>query len=619
MPIIERRLVGDDTQIVYNGRNLYAPLSPRLSAERRASNFLLQPDTLYLIASPLIGYGIDRLLIRCPPGSHFFCLELDHHLAKETLLPQKWHATEQISWLVAPNRAAIERHIRTLLMRRLASNRTGRASGFRRVELLSLSGGLAAQNEGYQVVFTMIENHIRAGLQNRMATLFLGRLWISNVLENLAISNTCRGIDALSITRAIMLAGAGPSLESSIPLIRQFRERLCLIAVDTALPILLAHRINPDIVVIVEAQHANMADFLSPVANRKPYPLICCDLISYSSAIRRFPPEQIIFFVSKITGLTLLDDLDKHKLLPPIIPSLGSVGVSATWIALLARSSARQPIFLTGLDFCYQIGKTHAIGAPIMQYFSLSSCRLNPNPAALFCLDRPAFDIADKQEELVRSELILHSYCEHLREIIRTNPKIIDIGKIGLQLQSEKVSTTHVRSLLRNAPITEQSYYLDLSSRRNNARQMTPEYRRDSVISASNYRATTSNAHASSRATAKTHTSNKNAVESHNTIARKNLNNWIHRSKSRLEELERLALELVASAVKNGAHIVDDKQPLWNAFASTLAKLRWILIDFIEIPLESNKLSQLEINTMRRIAVIAKYYYERFNRNQIRY
>ena len=64
----------------YQGKTLLSTIDPIAQAERAARSYTLKERTLYIIASPLFGYGITALLEALPANSKIMCLEVDEHL-----------------------------------------------------------------------------------------------------------------------------------------------------------------------------------------------------------------------------------------------------------------------------------------------------------------------------------------------------------------------------------------------------------------------------------------------------------------------------------------------------------------------------------------------------------
>lgn len=119
--------------------------------------------------------------------------------------------------------------------------------------------------------------------QNRATKRWLGRLWIRNLFRNyLRISEGCSCAD-LSTALPVILIGAGVSLEENIEHIRRVEGGYCIVVVDTALPILRAHGIEPDLVVAMDSQVYNTRDFIDGIGRRA---IVAMDITAHPSLVR---------------------------------------------------------------------------------------------------------------------------------------------------------------------------------------------------------------------------------------------------------------------------------------------------------------------------------------------
>jgi hypothetical protein len=345
-------------QVVFRGRRLYGP-APSRDAARRVSTRTIPPDTLVLWTSPVVWHGWTELLSKLQGSSMVLACESEPlllELARRRLpeLPQE--ARERLS-LVSADPAEI-----------LSAYRSSGQRRFRRVLEVTTGAGAMLHRDHYRTIQQMLEREIRVFWQNAITLAALGRLWVHNLIDNLP-----QLISAESPPSGLgptLVCGAGPSLEQAIPLLVRHRRRLVLVAVDTALPVLAARDIVPDYVVALEAQIANLYDFL-PVHGRD-YGLFV-DLTAHPATARlhsrriwtitRFAPVRLLERISAIPGLAI--PVQAH----------GSVGVTAVSLAMRRGAS---PLLCAGLDFAVQPGKTHARGAPSFRHEFVHATRLRP-------------------------------------------------------------------------------------------------------------------------------------------------------------------------------------------------------------------------------------------------
>lgn len=400
----------------WGGRNLYPPQDPEGQTVRKIAALDIQPQTLFFFPSPLLGYGVEELLARSDTASAILLYEKESALKA---LPGKDRALWPIQRVFE-----LEEDTETALTQVL--DRMGRQR-FRRVVMVRVTGGAGLHEDRYRQIFLRLEDEIRTFWRNRMTAIRLGRLWTKNLLTNLGhLPDSC-DLARWKTDRPVLVAGAGESLEILLPDICAHREALFVLAVDTALPVLLDAGLRPDAVVAVESQFHNLRDFLPGVGLDVP---LLADLTSYPRALKAMN-GPVAFFSSAFHPLKIFDRLAVDGLLPRSIPPLGSVGVTA---AFLARSLTDGPIFLAGLDFSYRPGKSHCREAPALFEFRVRHDRLHPFEPISISFQRSGDRIRGKGGVELRSNTLLGSYAATLIRLIEEEKRFWDIGPQGMVL-----------------------------------------------------------------------------------------------------------------------------------------------------------------------------------------
>lgn len=193
-----------------------------------------------------------------------------------------------------------------------------------------------------------------------------GKRWFINTLANLKTAQSVRNI-LLPIKRAL-ITGAGPSLESQLPILKKYRKDSFLIATDTSLSFLMKNNLTPDLVISIDCQHITYHHFLSGFPREVPLVL---DLASPSWLTRL--SDNIVFFTSGHPFSQLVNT--KWRSFPYIDTSGGNVSHAA--ISLADKLGAKE-ILLFGVDFSYPKGKSYARGTYLYPYFISKSNRTNP-------------------------------------------------------------------------------------------------------------------------------------------------------------------------------------------------------------------------------------------------
>ena len=433
----------DSQQLYYSDKRLYRNDSPRKGAEERARRFSGAPSTLVIVPSPLLGYGIDVLRQQCAANCHIACIEIDAELAKlaQQWLPRSFSGT---------NYYAINHEITCYLPWREEDKakiyQKIRQHNFRSAELVSLNGGYLLHNKRYQAILAFCRRAIRLHWQNRLTLIRMGRLWIRNIFRNLALFPPQANISQLHSNYPILVVGAGLSIEEYMETIAAYRNRICIVAVDTALSILQRHHIIPDMVVVVEARQWNVID-LSEMAQSSAHYVMALDISANPSTHRISATQRCIQFCSRFAPLQFFNRLTQYGVASPLIPPLGSVGCVALYLAMQLSSA---PIFTVGLDCGYEIGKTHAKGAPQLHWNILNWYRLRPNPLVPFSLARPSFFLSGKSKRRYRTELNLVGYAEQLRALGEQDQqaRLFDIGQWGLDLNLPRIGKEQFISLI---------------------------------------------------------------------------------------------------------------------------------------------------------------------------
>ena len=407
---------GKGLTISFHGRHLYSNRNPGEKPRRLAESLRILPRTLVLVPSPLLLYGIPELLAGLPEDCHVLCIETEEPLMALSL--------KEVQAVIPPDSPLT-------LLRCGGADAVTRAveeldpGRFRRVHLLTLNGGYNLHAAVYNAMHQAAEQAVQRYWQNRMTLVHMAPLWFKNLFRNLPLlPGSCR-VPSGAMQAPVFFAGAGESIEGSAGFIRENRERLSLFCADTALPVLLALGLEPDAVVVLEAQVHNAADFIGGF--RKSC-LLFADLTSHPAIPRKFPGKTC-FFSSDFAETALLARLKESNLIPWTIPSLGSVGVAGVYIAEKLTAGA---VYISGLDFCYQRGKPHARGAPSHTLALAGNRRLEPSPLYARAAARTLISRKNKAGMGVYTDLVLNSYVENLNAVCRQSGRIFDVGTGGL-------------------------------------------------------------------------------------------------------------------------------------------------------------------------------------------
>ena len=430
--------------VSYADRLLYSGRDPARLPRKIAALCDPGPSRLHLVPSPLLWYGVRELLETMGPGSALLCIEADPLLAElaRERMPAELRSDPRVAFLETGSpKEAIEA---ALLL-----------GSFRACSLSVLSGGEALASPLYRAIGHALNAEFEALWRNRAALMILGQRWARNIFDNLAALLEIAPRPLPIFDGAAFVCGAGPSLEAALPLIAANRNRAGVIACDTALGTLLCAGIEPDLLVCLEGQAHNLADFTCLGSRAAP---LAADLSSHPASFRVVRGPKFLTLV-RITRSPFLDRIEAALAGAGVpfcsLPPLGSVGVHA---AHIARALAPGPILAAGLDFSFEAGKTHARGCPSLQAEERALGRLVrwPGQYAASFRDRTiklGGDVAGAPPPL--SDPILLSYAALLAEHY-PDPEaadgLLDLRSRGPSIGGRRVSLAEASSLLAACP-----------------------------------------------------------------------------------------------------------------------------------------------------------------------
>ncbi len=422
---------GRGFSVFYNNRHLYSPEEPEKRAIIRSNRTELQSDTLYILSSPLLFYGVKEIISRIPSDSHIICFEYSdtlYRLSKQ-IIPDYFINSNICSFVNSTDPKDIYLTIEELGI-----------WNFRRVKALNLTGGYSLHASEYKNILINVDIYIQEYWKNRMTLIHMGPLWIKNIFLNLYKINKNKNLTINkhpSTECPVLVTGAGESIESSIDFIKEKREFIKILAVDTSVSVLLENGILPDYIIAVDAQIYNFYDFME--TKNKEIPLFF-DITGYTG-IPAVMKGSLFPFISNFANTKLLERLENYKLLPVELPALGSVGLSAIYLALKITSNK---VLYTGLDFAYKIGKSHANGSPRNLTELAVTNRLNPMEQPGIYYARPLINNKGKKGTDCITDLILASYAELMNNNFRDTERLFDIGTTGLHSGGKLIETANL-------------------------------------------------------------------------------------------------------------------------------------------------------------------------------
>lgn len=212
----------------------------------------------------------------------------------------------------------------------------------------------------------------------------------------------------------ILVAGAGPTLSRNLPLLAKLHREHKLIVVDAALEPVLAHGINPDFVVTIDA-HKQMSKLLAPAGC---HDLADCGLVYFpvvaTDILERWQGPRYTAYSQADIYARCARQHPKSRLF-----SAGSVIHPAVDLAVRMGAGT---VVLFGTDFSFPDDMSHALGCLLRQ----------PVPSR-----HASRTVMNGEGRPVRSQTNLIGYLRDLEEYIARTPSVrfINTGKEGAMIR----------------------------------------------------------------------------------------------------------------------------------------------------------------------------------------
>ena len=414
--------------VTYKQRFLYSKYNPEKNILQVIDKIELLPGTLILCNSPLLGYGIKELIKKLPTNCILLGCEIDEHLFSITKeFCSQYEKIEDANFhLLTPNELKnLPIYLETEAKEYLNKGQ------IKIVIKIDFSAGTSFYSEFYSSLYETLQNIVAQFWKNRITLVNFGRRYSRNLIKNLSSIKNSIPLSKLynSVSKNILVLGTGESLEKTIEYIKNTNSDFFIIAVDASLPILKKSKIKVDIVVCEESQIAIAKAFIGCKKYAK-YSVAgltsCHNTISNSAKFNSWyiPIYENTNFLKRIENLNIV----------PFIPPLGSVGLTATYIALKIRKNSDVNVYISGLDFSFSAGKTHAIGAPANTSRLINSNKLNSIENFNATYNIGTYKILDKSNTNKFTNVALNGYANIFNNFFSNTQNLFDTTKAGIKL-----------------------------------------------------------------------------------------------------------------------------------------------------------------------------------------
>ncbi len=464
---------GQGFSVQYKERLLYSKYNPQKNILSLVDSLEIPEGTVILCLSPVLCYGLEKLLAKMPENCLLICAESDKNLYSlfcDNL--KNMHFCNKKLIAVKPEKL-------DTLPEYLSINNRGR---FRRCIKIDFSGGAEINRAFYENLYEACQNAIGQFWKNRVTLIKFGRRYSANFLRNLQLLS--KSIKNVKTDQPILVTGAGESALETLCMLKPYAEHFFIIAVDAALPTLKSLNIRPNAVVCEESQDI-IADAFTGCRNWYDYLFAG---LSTNPNVTRLCPQKNVFHTTEFCSAGFIDRAKKEEILPDFIAPLGSVGLVAVQAALKTRESEEIPVFVTGMDFSYSPGCTHLKDSLHERMRRIYEFRLNQGKAFAgsfgsnsIIADSELYKVSYDKNELITTASLM-GYAKLFNYVFKGTPNLFDAGLRGIKLELPALNPiTIIKSLKPNkASIRQEKFFCDnetLGKEKN-----TPNYDTESKI-----------------------------------------------------------------------------------------------------------------------------------------
>ncbi len=418
--------------VLYNNRHLFSRFDPTKAFLSVLNSTAILDESLVICFSPVLDFPIMAIFEKLQTEKRKDCFVLA--IEKDKALYNFFHKNIDNTFLDKNFSSVLiqnENDISLLLdgfkiSSELRGSSIPNVSNFRRVIVLESSSEVNVHRDFYSNVVRFTQNSISQFWKNRMTLVRLGKLFSKNTLHNVSKLKINNLIQKESIEKPLLVVGAGTSLDANLSFIKKNNENLYVLAIGAAVQTLISYGINIDAIVSLEGQYATDKAYIG--LNDRTIPLFA-DIASRPNAQKCF--NTVSFFISEYTKSSLLDRIKKTFPNIPVFPPLGSVGITATELALFLRKNEEVPVFFVGLDFSFPIGQTHAKESPHIKEALQSCTKLSPIGNVAMSFRHGTFLFNNSNETLV-SDSGLKVYADLFNERYKNIKNVFNLSNYGM-------------------------------------------------------------------------------------------------------------------------------------------------------------------------------------------
>ena len=232
------------------------------------------------------------------------------------------------------------------------------------VSLVSLPSLTKEEKDKANKIYGEILNNIEREFSNIWTNLYFENIWTKNIIFNSEYINKSPDIsvfkNAFKSFKALLIC-PGPTLINYIEKIKNNRENLIIICVDTSYSVLCKHGIIPDFVITVDGGFFNSLDF---VYEEKNFPYLIMDIACNKIIPKIILGKTNIIRFSSTSDLGIVEYLKRQI----NISSLTTSNTVATTMIDFAYYTSFDKVLLIGFDNSYPYYQRHIKHALSYEY-----------------------------------------------------------------------------------------------------------------------------------------------------------------------------------------------------------------------------------------------------------
>lgn len=430
--------------VSYNEHFLYSKYNPSKLIVSKIENLTLLSGSIILCNSPLLGYGLNELVLKLPENCLLVLCEQCNDLYDFSIEYLSPIVEKNAELFLIPSPDELKKLPLTIFSKC--------SSGiYKRILRLDFSAGTQFNSEFYNELESACTNAVMTFWKNRLTLTKFGRKYSHNFFENLKMLPKSVPIKNYfgNINQPIIVFGAGQSVDLFFKQNNIDFSKYYVLCADTALIPLLKRKIVPNGVFIEEAQNVISKAFIGTAGAFSKTHLFA-GLSSLPLLSKIISPASISYFTTEYTQANFIDSLKQTDFLPPVNSPFGSVGLTTVYYALKFRANDSIPVYTVGLDFSYSAGITHMRGALAHTFRLISSNRINPQENYKAAFNQSTIKFEDKQKNIFFTTPTLQSYALMFNGFFAGTKNLFDSGKCGIPLSILQGSPLPLENIIDN-------------------------------------------------------------------------------------------------------------------------------------------------------------------------